>query len=101
LGSGSEGAIRRYGAIPWLGSELVVVDEHGQAWVAPGAFLVCPWATRRYRSWSYLLAKPHLSKHTERFFPHVPKRRDRYGGWLGRKEQDCTFCDELDLWWSE
>ena len=100
MASGSETARQRYGAMPWLGAELIVVDELGQAWVGPAAFIVCLWATVRYRPWSFLLSRPGLSRYTERFFMHVSKRRDRYAGWLRRGQPDCSFCDELDLWWS-
>jgi predicted DCC family thiol-disulfide oxidoreductase YuxK len=98
LGAGSTVARERYGAVPWLGSELVVVDERGQVWVGPAAFLMCLWATARYRSWSYLLSRPGYSHHAERFFRHVSKRRGAWGEWLGRKDdEDCASCEDLGL----
>jgi predicted DCC family thiol-disulfide oxidoreductase YuxK len=97
--SGSVEARERFGAVPWLGKELVVVDDHGDAWVGPGAFLVCLWATARYRPWSYLLSRPGFSRHTERFFMHVSKRRDRWGAWLSRKDPDCSYCDDVRVRW--
>jgi predicted DCC family thiol-disulfide oxidoreductase YuxK len=99
VAAGSAAARDRYGTMPWLGSELVVVNEAGEAWIGPAAFLVCLWATARYRSWSYVLSRPGLSHHAERFFMHVSKRRDRYAAWLGRKDQDCTYCDDLGFRW--
>src|SRR5438876_6017750 len=46
---------------PWLGRDLVVVDDRGHAWVGPAAFLTCLWATARYRPWAYRLAGPRLA----------------------------------------
>ncbi len=97
--SGSEEARRRFGAVPWLGKELVVVDDRGEAWVGPAAFLVCLWATARYRPWSYLLSRPGFSRHTERFFMHVSKRRDRWAAWLSRKDPNCSYCDGVRMRW--
>jgi predicted DCC family thiol-disulfide oxidoreductase YuxK len=97
--AGSATARERYGLMPWLGEELVVVDEHGQAWVGPAAFLMCLWATIRYRPWSYVLSRPGFSKHTERFFIKISKRRDRWSDWLGRKGDDCSYCDDMRIRW--
>ena len=44
--SGAE-ARARYGDIPWLGDELVVVGDGGEVWVGPAAFLTCLWALSR------------------------------------------------------
>jgi predicted DCC family thiol-disulfide oxidoreductase YuxK len=97
--AGSATARERFGAVPWLGNELVVVDDNGQAWVGPAAFLVCLWATVRYRAWSYRLSKPAFASHAERFFMFVSNRRDRWGTWLRRRDPDCSYCDEMGLRW--
>ena len=99
LPAGSGIAGDRYGAVPWLGDELVVVNEHGQVWVGPAAFLMSLWATARYRPWAYLLSRPGWSSHAERFFIHVSKRRSRYAPWLGRdgEAEDCSYCDDVRL----
>jgi predicted DCC family thiol-disulfide oxidoreductase YuxK len=99
LPAGSAEARRRYRGLPWLGNELVVVDERGEAWIGPAAFLVCLWATVRYRPWSYLLSRPGFSGQTERLFMHVSKRRDRWGAWLARKDPDCSYCDDVRMRW--
>jgi predicted DCC family thiol-disulfide oxidoreductase YuxK len=93
--AGSAAARARYGALPWLGQELVVIDQEGRAWVGPAAFLTCLWATVRYRSWAYRLSGPRLAPLAERFFMLVSKRRDRWSAWLGRDDPDCSWCDEL------
>ena len=68
-------ATARYGGLPWLAAELVVINEDGEAWIGPAAFLVCLWATRRYREWSVRLAEPTLAGMTERFFHAISSHR--------------------------
>jgi predicted DCC family thiol-disulfide oxidoreductase YuxK len=97
LAAGSPEAHRRYGTVPWLRSELVVVDERGRIWVGPPAFLMCLWATARYRSWSFTLSKPGHERHAERFFHYVSRRRSEWGRWLDRRDTDCTYCDDVRL----
>jgi predicted DCC family thiol-disulfide oxidoreductase YuxK len=95
LPAGSVVARERYGAVPWLGRELVAVDDRGRVWVGPAAFLTCLWATARYRPWAYRLAGPKLASMTERFFMHVTKNRDRWSAWHEGPDPDCTWCDQL------
>ncbi len=97
LPSGSEAAKGRYGNLPWLGQELVVVDERGRGWIGPAAFITCLWATARYRKWAYLLARPTLAPMAGRFFLFVSKRRDKLSGWFSRQNSDCSWCDELRM----
>ena len=75
--AGSPEAGRRYGGLPWLGAELVVVSEEGAAWVGPAAFLLCLWATRDWREWSYRLSGPAFAPLAERFFAVVSAHRRR------------------------
>jgi predicted DCC family thiol-disulfide oxidoreductase YuxK len=79
---------------PWLGKELVVVDDAGRSWVGPAAFLTCLWATARYRSVSYVLSRPGLAPLAERFFLFVSKRRDRFSTWV-HETDDCSYCDAV------
>jgi predicted DCC family thiol-disulfide oxidoreductase YuxK len=95
LPAGSKAARERYADVPWLGEELVAVDEHGKVWAGPSAFLVALWATARYRSLSYLLARRGMSGFAERFFICVSKRRSRWSAWLGRPDADCSYCDDV------
>src|SRR5262245_3404397 len=46
-------ALKRYGQVPWLIRELVVVSDEGEVWAGPAAFLVCMWALRDWRERSY------------------------------------------------
>jgi predicted DCC family thiol-disulfide oxidoreductase YuxK len=94
LAAGSDEARERYGSVPWLGSELVVVDERGNAWVGPSAFLACMWATARYRAWAFRLSRPSLAHHAEDFFRWISKRRDRWSVRLGPGEHECSWCDD-------
>jgi predicted DCC family thiol-disulfide oxidoreductase YuxK len=61
-----EQARARYGDIPWLGDELVVVSDAGEVWVGPAGFLTCLWALEEYRDWSFRLAGPAFAPLAER-----------------------------------
>lgn len=65
--------------LPWLGTELVVVSDTGAAWVGPAAFIVCLWATERYRPWAWRLSHPLAAPTAEGFFHLVSAQRDRIG----------------------
>jgi predicted DCC family thiol-disulfide oxidoreductase YuxK len=75
LDCSSPEAHARYGAVPWLQQELVVVADTGEAWVGPAAFLVCLWALRDWREWSYRLSGPLLLPLAARFFHMISERR--------------------------
>src|SRR6185369_8700864 len=72
--SGDE-ARARYGDIPWLGDELVVVADTGDVWAGPAAFLTCLWALVEWRPWSYRLSGPAFAPLAERFFRALSRRR--------------------------
>jgi predicted DCC family thiol-disulfide oxidoreductase YuxK len=97
LPAGSELVRDRYGTLPWLGHELVVVDDRGHAWIGPAAFITCLWATARYRKWAYLLSRPRMAPFADRFFLFVSKRRGTFSGWFSRQDPDCSWCDQLRL----
>jgi predicted DCC family thiol-disulfide oxidoreductase YuxK len=88
LPSSSSEAIRRYGEVPWLGAELVVVSDGGDVWVGSAAFLVALWALEDYREWSYRLSGGSFSKMAERFFMALSHRRRWIAGWLSHPR--CT-----------
>jgi predicted DCC family thiol-disulfide oxidoreductase YuxK len=87
LAAGSAVARERYRDLPWLGADLVVVTDTGDAWIGPAAFLVCLWATQDYRAWSYRMSGPTLAPLAERFFHLVSKQRGRIGRIVG--DRDC------------
>jgi predicted DCC family thiol-disulfide oxidoreductase YuxK len=70
-------ARERFGAVPWLGEELVVVSDDGDVWIGPAAFLVSMWALADYREWSYRLSGPELAPLAERFFVAISSQRRR------------------------
>ena len=78
----------RYGDIPWLGDELVVVGDGGEVWVGSAAFLVCLWALEEWRDWSWSLAGPAFAPLAERFFLFVSSRRKSFSTLLG-KDHEC------------
>lgn len=85
---------RYHRAERWLGKELVVVAGDGRTWVGPAAFLMCMWATARYRGWAYRLARPGLAPLAEGFFRLVSRRRDRIGAWIGKGDPECSWCND-------
>ena len=93
LAAGSDEAQRRYGSLPWLGKELVAVDEHGNVWFGPPAYFASMWATARYRPWAFRLSRPGLERHAERFFRWFSKRRYRWSAWIAREDDDCSWCE--------
>src|SRR4029453_19298010 len=76
----------RYGDIPWLGDELVVVGDGGEVWVGPAAFLTCLWALEDYREWSYRLAGPAFAPLARRFFLLLSSNRSAIAALL---EHEC------------
>lgn len=88
LAAQSREAVRRYGSVPWLGVDLVVVDDDGNVWAGPAAFLMCLWATVDYRVWSYRLSGKAFAPLAERFFHFVSSHRKGIGAVVGAR--DCA-----------
>jgi predicted DCC family thiol-disulfide oxidoreductase YuxK len=65
----------RFGDIPWLGNDLVVVSDRGQVWAGPAAFVICLWALVGWRDWSYRLASPLLAPLAKRLFTYLSSHR--------------------------
>lgn len=85
-------ARERYGAVPWLGEELVVASDDGDVWVGASAFLMCLWALRDYREWSYRLGGPTLAPLAERFFVAVSSERAKIARFVGRARCEDGVC---------
>jgi predicted DCC family thiol-disulfide oxidoreductase YuxK len=85
--SGEE-ARARYGELPWLGDELIVVGDTGDVWVGPAAFLTCLWALVEWREWSYRLSGPAFAPLAERFFRTLSSRRKGIARWLDHECAD-------------
>jgi hypothetical protein len=89
---GCREAKQRYGNIPWLEEELVVVSDQGEVWAGPTAFLMCLWSLREWREWSYRLSGPSLAPMAERFFHALSARRKRLAAWLGWQACEGDAC---------
>lgn len=85
----SREARERYGAVPWLGEELVVASDEGDVWVGAAAFIVCLWALVETREWSYRLSGTAFAPLAERFFVAFSSQRGRVASFLGP-----TTCDD-------
>jgi hypothetical protein len=80
---GSPEARARYGEVPWLGEELVIVSDEGDVWAGAAAFIVALWSLREWREWSYRISGPALAPMAERFFHAISGNRKRLGALLG------------------
>ena len=88
LAAGDPAARERYEQLAWYRVELMVVADDGTAWVGPAAFVMCLWATRRYRRTAYRLRSPGLAPLAESFFHGMSSNRSVLSGML--REHRCT-----------
>ena len=72
-----EQAVARFGMLPWLGQQLVVVADDGRVWAGSAAFVMCLWALVDTRELAMQMASPGLAPLAERFFRFVSARRHR------------------------
>jgi predicted DCC family thiol-disulfide oxidoreductase YuxK len=82
----------RFGSVPWLGEELVVVADDGRVWVGPAAFITAMWATKRYRNWSYRLSGDTFSGLARHVFHTITAERGRISGLLRHHQCDGDTC---------
>jgi len=62
-------------------------------WKGSDAFLMCLWALKDWREWSYRLASPQLAPLAERFFHALSTRRQHIAtllGWQVCEDGSCT-----------
>ncbi|MEZ4221611.1 MAG: DCC1-like thiol-disulfide oxidoreductase family protein [Polyangiaceae bacterium] len=71
----SEEAQLRFGILPWLGDQLVVVSDDGRVWAGSAAFIMCLWALVDYREWALRLSAPELAGLSAAFFRWFSARR--------------------------
>ncbi len=88
----SADAKRRFGRVPVLGTELVVVSDAGDVWWGPAAFLVCLWALVRWREWSYGLSGPLVGPFTRLFFRALSRNRRFVSRWIGHSSCGAGGC---------
>ncbi len=75
------------GRLP-VGDELVVLADTGEVWVGPAAYVMCLWATRAYRHWSYRLSGRALEPLARRVFHAVTANRGTISALL--RTDDCA-----------
>ncbi len=83
LDAAAPAAQARYGHLPWLGDQLVVVSDTGHGWAGPAAFVTCLWALVAWRPWASLAARPALAPVSARLFHGLSTHRRRLAAWLG------------------
>lgn len=81
-----------YQDLPYFRTELMVVTDIGQAWVGPEAFLMCLWATRRWRAMSFRLNGTAFAPLAERFFHALSDNRATVSGMLRSHNCDGETC---------
>lgn len=81
-----------YGDQPWYQVELMVLDDHGRGWVGPEAFLMCLWATKRWRATSFRLTGTAFAPLAERFFHALSANRSLVSGMLSTHHCDGDSC---------
>ena len=91
LAAGSPAARERFGDIPALGDDLVVVGDDGRVWWgSPDAYIMAMWALRKWRPWAIRLSRPGMSRLAEAVFKRVSTHRRAIGALLG--EPYCADC---------
>ncbi len=92
LAAQSKEAQRRYGGVPWLGEELVVVSDEGAVWIGPAAFLVALWSLEAWREWSYRLSGDAFAPMAERFFHALSGNRRFIASFFSHPECTSAAC---------
>lgn len=69
--------------LPWLGRELVVVNERGEVWIGPHAFVACLWALEGWRWLAELVSLELLWPMGEVVFELVSEHRGAFASLLG------------------
>lgn len=90
----SQEAKRRYGAIPFLVHELVVVDEDtGAWWAGSAAFVMTLWALAPGRALAELLVTPLLAPITDAVFSWISAHRASLGWMAGAPSCENGACE--------
>jgi predicted DCC family thiol-disulfide oxidoreductase YuxK len=81
LSSEADEVKTKFSALP--PGELAVVSDSGDVWLGDNAFLMCLWALRSYRTWSYRLATPKLRPFARQVFTELSHNRYAVSRLLG------------------
>lgn len=92
LAAGEPRVAELYGDLPWYRIELMVVTDTGVAWVGPEAFLMCLWATRRWRPMSFRLSGRALKPMVTSFFHTLSANRSLVSGVLTPHRCESDSC---------
>ncbi|MDQ6830370.1 MAG: thiol-disulfide oxidoreductase, partial [Gemmatimonadota bacterium] len=67
--------------------DITVIDDEGAVYRGAKAWVLCLWATRRYRAWALTLGSPGAMPAAKRFVNWVSRHRSRLGaaGWVLRR----------------
>lgn len=78
----SEAAVSRFPGLDHQRtvSELTVVSDTGAVYYGSKGWLVCLWALREYRLWSFRLARPDLLPTSRRFIAWLSRNRYKFAG---------------------
>jgi predicted DCC family thiol-disulfide oxidoreductase YuxK len=88
----SEEVAARFPGVPWKRAELVVVADDGRVWAGSAAFLLCLWALRAWREWSYRLSGPELLPLASGFFRMISAERRHISALLDHRPCASDHC---------
>ena len=83
LAASSVSTTMRYPTLSGLGEEITAIDDAGGVYRGTEAYLVCLYALKRWRSWSFRLSSPGWRPLTKRAFEMLSKRRGSLSKVLG------------------
>ena len=92
LSVGSPEAVARYQSAGNQRNVLIVADEYGRLWMGPDAFVMCLWATDRYRTWAHWAARPGWRVIARHLFKSVSSNRHRISHMMSGtcSDETCT-----------
>jgi predicted DCC family thiol-disulfide oxidoreductase YuxK len=61
-------------------TDLTVISDQGAVYSGPKAWLMCLWALREYREWSFRLSSPELLPTAKRVISMISQNRHQLAG---------------------
>lgn len=89
-------ARQRFGRIPGLGRELVAIDDEGQYWIGPAAFVMCLWALEPFAAIAALMLWSPVRPITIALFGWISENRRTIGAWTGAPPCSGAHCGVAD-----
>ena len=81
VAGGSPEATKCFPTLP--PGDLAVVSDSGEFWLGDHAWIICLWALREYRRWSFRLARPALQPFVRQAFAIISSNRRSLSQRLG------------------